>query len=208
VPEVRADRAPQRLTRLAVATGDGDPHADADKLRRLDVILEAHADGDAVDRILWLAEVFALRQSEARGLRVGDLDLTNRLLAIRRNRLDDEQARPLKTRHSERVLELPAQTVVRLQCWTDGRTASEWLVLGAIKTRALNARRNERAREAGFTGRLYASDHRHIRATQALLRGATLTEAALMLGHKNTVQVSKTYGELTKGVVSASLLES
>jgi len=208
VPEVRADRAPQRLTRLAVATGDGDPHADADKLRRLDVILEAHADGDAVDRILWLAEVFALRQSEARGLRVGDLDLANRLLAIRRNRLDDEQARPLKTRHSERVLELPAQTVVRLQCWTNGRTASEWLVPGAIKTRALNTRRNERAREAGFTGRLYASDHRHIRATQALLRGATLTEAALMLGHKNTVQVSKTYGELTKGVVSASLLES
>jgi hypothetical protein len=28
-----------------------------------------------------------------------------------------------------------------------------------------------------------------------------------MLGHKNTVQVSKTYSELTKGVVSASLLE-
>jgi site-specific recombinase XerD len=79
-------------------------------------------------------------------------------------------------------------------------------VPGIVKTRALNTRRNERAREAGFTGRLYASDHRHIRATQALLRGATLTEAAQMLGHKNTVQVSKTYGELTKGVVRASLL--
>jgi hypothetical protein len=206
VPTVKLERAPQRLTRLAIATGDGDPHADAAGLRRFDEILEAHADGDALDRILWLAETFALRQSEARGLRVGDLDLSLGHLYIRRNRLDDEQARPLKTRQSERHYELPAHAVERLTAWTSGRAASEWLVPGIVKTRALNTRRNERAREAGFTGRLYASDHRHIRATQALLRGATLTEAAQMLGHKNTVQVSKTYGELTKGVVRASLL--
>lgn len=207
VPTVKVERAPQRLTRLAVATGDGDPHADAERLRQLDAVLTAHADGDALDRILWLAEVFALRQSEARGLKVGDIDLTHGRLAIRRNRLNDEQARPLKTRHSQRELELPAAAVERLTEWTAGRSASEWLVPGLISTRALNARRNLRARQAGFTGRLYASDHRHIRATQALLRGATLTQTAAMLGHKNTVQVSKTYGELTKGVVSASLLE-
>ena len=207
VPTVKVERAPQRLTRLAVATGDGDPHADAERLRQLDAVLTAHADGDALDRILWLSQTFALRPREARGLKVGDLDLTQRRLAIRRNRLDDDKARTLKTRHSQRELELPAATVARLTEWTAGRDATEWLVAGTITTRGLNARRNLRARQAGFTGRLYDSDHRHIRATLATLRGASLTQAAAMLGHKNTVQVSKTYSELTKGVVSASLLE-
>lgn len=207
VPTVKVERAPQRLTRLAVATGDGDPHADAERLRQLDAVLTAHADGDALDRILWLSQTFALRPREARGLKVGDIDLTQRRLAIRRNRLDDDKARTLKTRHSQRDLELPAGTVARLTEWTAGRDATEWLVAGTITTRRLNARRNLRARQAGFTGRLYDSDHRHIRATLATLRGASLTQAAAMLGHKNTVQVSKTYSELTKGVVSASLLE-
>lgn len=207
VPRIKLERAPQRLTRLATATGNGDPHADAAALQRLDAVLDAHADGDALDRILWLAERFALRQSEARGLRVGDVNLADRLLAVRRNRLEDEQARPLKTRHSERTLEIPTSALERLSVWVQGREGREWLVEGRLKTRDLNARRNLRAREAGFEGRLYASDHRHVRATQALLRGASLTEAARMLGHKNTVQVSKTYGELTQGVVRASLLE-
>jgi hypothetical protein len=207
VPTVKVERAPQRLTRLAVATGDGDPHADAERLRQLDAVLDAHGDGDPLDRILWLSQTFALRPREARGLKVGDLDLTQRRLAIRRNRLDDDKPRTLKTRHSQRELELPAGTIQRLTAWAAGRDANEWLVTGAITTRGLNARRNLRARQAGFTGRLYDSDHRHIRATLATLRGASLTQAAAMLGHKNTVQVSKTYSELTKGVVSASLLE-
>jgi integrase len=205
VPTVKVERSPQRLTRLAVATGDGDPHADADRLSDYITALDRHADGDALDRILWLSQAFALRPREARGLKVGDLDLTQGRIAIRRNRLDDDRARTLKTRHSERQLELMPAEIQRLTAWTAGRDATEWLVTGTITTRGLNARRNLRARQVGFTGRLYDSDHRHIRATLALRNGATLTQTAAMLGHKNTVQVSKTYGELTKGVVSSAL---
>jgi integrase len=76
-----------------------------------------------------------------------------------------------------------------------------------VKTRLLLKRRNDRAQEVGFSGRIYSHDHRHIRASLALHSGVDEVRLAAGMGHKDTQQVRETYGELLGSIVGAEVFK-
>jgi integrase len=205
VPRIEVERSAPRRTRLAIATGKGDAHADPEALLALDRRIVEMADGDAADRILYLMQVFALRQSEARGLQVRDI--ADGLLVVQRQRLQSGDAAPLKTPWSRRRLPIAPEIWERLEGWSDGRDPEEWLVAEPVKTRLLLKRRNDRAQEVGFSGRIYSHDHRHIRASLALHSGVDEARLAAGMGHKDTQQVRETYGELLGSIVGAEVFK-
>ena len=205
VPRIEVERSAPRRTRLAIATGKGDAHADPEALLALDRRIVEMADGDAADRILYLMQVFALRQSEARGLQVRDI--ADGLLVVQRQRLQSGDAAPLKTPWSRRRLPIAPEIWERLERWSAGRDPEEWLVAEPVKTRLLLKRRNDRAQEVGFSGRIYSHDHRHIRASLALHSGVDEVRLAAGMGHKDTQQVRETYGELLGSIVGAEVFK-
>ena len=205
VPRIEVERSAPRRTRLAIATGKGDAHADPEALLALDRRIVEMADGDAADRILYLMQVFALRQSEARGLQVRDI--ADGLLVVQRQRLQSGEAVKLKTPWSKRRLPIPPEIRERLERWIAGRNPEAWLVAEPVKTRLLLKRRNDRAEEVGFSGRIYSHDHRHIRASLALHSGVDEVRLAAGMGHKDTQQVRETYGELLGGIVGAEVFK-
>ena len=201
--KIGIERAAPRKTRLAVATGKGDAHADPEALRALDRRIVEMADGDAADRILYLMQVFALRQSEARGLQIRDI--ADGLLVVQRQRLESGDAAPLKTPWSRRRLPIAPEIWAHLERWSAGRAPDEWLVADATSNDLLQRRRNDRAHEVGFSGRIYSHDHRHIRASLALHSGVDEVQLSHGMGHKDTTQVRQTYGELLGSIVGAEV---
>lgn len=203
VPKIEIERSAPRRTRLAIATGNGDAHADPEALLALDRRIVEMADGDAADRILYLMQVFALRQSEARGIQVRDL--ADGLLVVQRQRLETGQATKLKTPWSRRRLPIAPDVWLHLERWSAGRAPEEWLIAEPATNNLLQQRRNDRAQEVGFTGRIYSHDHRHIRASLALHHGVQETDLSHAMGHRDTQQVRETYGELMGAVVNAEV---
>lgn len=202
-PKIDVERASPRRTRLAIATGNGDAHADPDALRALDQRIVEMADGDAADRILYLMQVFALRQSEARGLQIRDI--ADGLLVVQRQRLETGAAAPLKTAWSHRRIPIAPDVSEHLERWSGGRAPDEWLVADAVSNNRLQQRRNDRAQEVGFRGRIYCHDHRHIRASLALHSGIDEARLSHGMGHRDTTQVRETYGELLGSIVDAEV---
>ena len=203
VPKIEIERSAPRKTRLAIATGNGDAHADPQALLALDRRIVEMANGDAADRILYLMQVFALRQSEARGIQVRDL--ADGLLVVERQRLETGETAKLKTPWSRRRLPIAPDVWQHLTRWSAGRAPEEWLIAERTSNDLLQRRRNDRAKEVGFDGRIYCHDHRHIRASLALHHGVQETDLSHGMGHKDTTQVRQTYGELLGAIVNAEV---
>ena len=181
-------RAPREgVSRLARATAPGREVPDATALATLAAtLLEAAREGDPLDRILALEATLGLRQGEARGLRVGDLDRSAGVLEVRRAYTREGRHaayRATKTRTSTRRIALDPDLLALLGAWTTGRGDDAPLV-GALPSNArLKTRLAARCAEAGLSGRIFATDLRHLAATLAAESGVPIDEIARDLGH-------------------------
>jgi integrase len=187
LPRLTGRTPREGVSRLARATAPGHEVPDAATLIALAAtLINAARAGDALDRILALEALLGLRQGEARGLRVGDLDRTAGILAVRRAYTREGRHaayRATKTRTSSRRIALDADLLALLTAWTTGRDDAAPLVGALPSNTRLQTRLAVRCAEAGLTGRIFATDLRHLAATIAAESGVPIDEIARDLGH-------------------------
>jgi len=206
-PPCKLPAARSKPSRLAIATAPGDRHADAALLEAWRSCVATHADGDAIDRALFIQAAYMLRNPEVRGLKVRDVDLSGSVIRVERGRLPSGRITLTKTALSARMLPILPEDRALFARWIVGRHAEEWLITDPLRNAPWQHRRNERAREVGFRGQVQSHDHRHTGATLAALRGVPLVAMAKAMGHVDTSMLSEFYLELTRGVADASVFE-
>ena len=182
-PEIALPRRRQ-VSRLAAATNPSGVGVDEAALWRLAERFSEAADGDAIDRLLFLMSAYWLRQSEARGLQVRDVNLAEMSIRIDRQRTESGEVHPPKSRRSARRIPIIAEDLPRLTAWTEGRQPDEWIVPELLRNRVIAKRRAERTAEVGFRGRIMAPDLRHAGISLSRAAGSTADETARIAGHE------------------------
>lgn len=201
----RGERRTLKITNLAAMSGAEEP-VEADLRALLAHLVASAEDGDAIDRLLALEAALGLRQPEARGLNVGDLD--GDTLTIRRNRTEDGDVTSVKSDLSNAPMSLPPKILAIVRRWCAGRDARESLI-GAerLTNRAIVKRRAQRIREIGLRPTLDANDLRHLAATLLEEAGASRDEVRRFLRHESDSTATKRYTERMKRTVPAQSVE-
>ena len=199
------DRGEQEISRLAAMSGAERP-VERDLRSLLNHLIACAGDGDPLDRLLALEAALGLRQSEARGLNVGDLD--GATLTINRHRLESSRLRRLKTTLANAPMSLTPTMATMLQAWCIGRSGDESLV-GAdhLSNAAINRRRDQRIKEIGLRPTLYATDLRHLAATLLEEAGADKDRVRRFLRHEEGSKATKRYTERMERTIPAESLE-
>ncbi|MEZ4226967.1 MAG: tyrosine-type recombinase/integrase [Polyangiaceae bacterium] len=145
-----------------------------------------------------LQSLAGLRQGEVRALQVGDLDLEQRLLFVRRTFSDDTLVPPKGG--AERVVPLIPELVELLRQAIRGRPATAFVVVdeegSVIKRQTVLARLKALQKKAGL--RDWGSHSlRHFFCSELLRRGASLEAARVLLGHSG-VKTTQLYAHATR----------
>jgi len=181
-PAIAAPRR-RRVSRLAAATNSSGEGVAESALKELRERLIECADGDAADRLLFLECAYWLRQSEARGLMVRDVDLNEPAIRIERQRIESGEVVPVKSRRSRRRIPIIAEDLPRFRAWIEGRDPDEYLVAALLTNQAIRCRRALRTSEVGYRRTIIAADLRHAGISLSRAAGSTADETARIAGH-------------------------
>jgi len=145
-----------------------------------------------------------LRGSEARGLRIADVDLDAGIVRVR-GQLVGKEIQPLKTESSRRDVPIPKQTVDALESHIVAVPQSELGLLfptpegRPITPSNFYSRIWIPAREAAGLPGLRLHDCRHHVASVYLSQGRSITYVQRLLGHSNPSTLLSIYSWVTRG---------